>query len=92
MNLSKTNINQEYIIQMINIDKCTRLRLQVLGVLKGTKVKVLNKRNSGDIILKIRGTRYGVDKEVAESIQCISLESTKEDKNEKSKCSFYRKP
>ena len=44
MNLSDTKTNQEYIIEEINIDKCTKARLQVLGVLKGTKVRILNKR------------------------------------------------
>ena len=90
MNLSQTKINQEYIIDEINIDKCTRARLQVLGVLPGTKIKILNKRNDGAIIVKIRGTRLGIDKKVAEAISCIHLENKKEVKNERPKNSFYR--
>ena len=68
MKLSDTKINHEYIIKEINIDKCTKARLHVLGVLKGTKVRVLNKRNNGAIIVKVRGTRLGIDKEVSEAI------------------------
>lgn len=72
MTLERGNINHEYIIQEINIDKCTKARLQVLGVLKGTKVRVLNKRKNGALIVKIRGTRLGIDKEVAEAINIFS--------------------
>ena len=90
MNLSETKINHEYMIDKINIDKCTSIRLQVLGVLEGTKIRTLNKRNNGAIILRIRGTRLGIDKEVVNSITCISVEN-KGEKNEKSKYSVYRK-
>lgn len=69
MTLEKGNINYEYIIQEINIDKCTKARLEALGVLKGTKVKILNRRNNGATILKIRGTRLGVDKEITKGIK-----------------------
>lgn len=69
MNLSQANINNEYIINEIDTDKNTKARLQVLGVLKGTKVKIMNKRNNGAIILKIRGTRLGVDNGIAKSIK-----------------------
>lgn len=68
MTLEEAKINQEYIINEINIDKCTKSRLEVLGVLKGTKIKILNKRSNGAIIVKIRGTRLGLDKEVAQAI------------------------
>lgn len=81
MNLSQTKINYEYIIEEINIDKCTSIRLQILGVLKGRHILVINKMKNGVIILKVRGTRLGIDKEVAESITCISLED-KGEKNE----------
>ena len=90
MNLSETKINHEYIIDKINIDKCTSIRLQILGVLKGTHILVINKMKSGAIILKVRGTRLGIDKEVVNSITCISVEN-KGEKNEKSKYSVYRK-
>ena len=81
MNLSQTNINHEYIIDKINIDKCTSIRLQILGVLKGTHILVINKMKNGAIILKVRGTRLGIDNEVAKSITCKSLEDKRE-KNE----------
>lgn len=74
MNLSDTKINHEYIIQEINTDKCTKARLYSLGVLKGTKVKILNRRNNGATILKVRGTRLGIDKEITEAIEIAEKE------------------
>lgn len=68
MTLEDTKTNHEYIIQEINIDKCTKARLQILGILKGTTVRILNKRNNGSLIIKIRGTRLGIDKEIAKAI------------------------
>ena len=68
MTLSKGITNEEYIIEKISVDNITKNRLQVLGILKGTKIKVLNKRINGSIIVKVRGTRLGIDKQIADKI------------------------
>lgn len=68
MNLSKGKINEKHVIERILIDNITKTRLQVLGVLKGTKIEILNKRLNGSIIIKVRGTRLGIDKEISNSI------------------------
>lgn len=68
INLSKGKTNEEYIIEKIESDKITKNRLQVLGILKGTKVKILNKRLTG-LIIKVRGVRLGIDKEISNSIE-----------------------
>lgn len=86
MNLSKGIINQEYIIKKIEIDNTTKARLQVLGILKKTKIVILNKRINGSIIIKVRGTRIGIDKEISNSIKIIG-----DDKNEDIEPCFYRK-
>ena len=85
MNLSKGTTNEKYIIEEIKTDNITKTRLQVLGILKGTKIEILNKRINGSIIIKVRGTRLGIDKEISKSI-----EIRKEGENENLKPCFYR--
>ena len=68
MNLLKGIANEKYIIEEIKTDNVTKTRLQVLGVIKGTKIEILNKRINGSIIIKVRGTRLGIDKEISNSI------------------------
>lgn len=71
MNLSKGTTNEKYIIEEIKTDNTTKTRLQVLGILKGTKIEILNKRVNGSIIIKVRGTRLGIDKEISNSIYVV---------------------
>ena len=35
----------------------------------GVKLEVLNKKNHGAVILKVRGTRFAVGREIAEAIE-----------------------
>lgn len=84
INLSKGITNEKYIIESINTDNNTKIRLQVLGVLKGTKITILNKRING-LIIKVRGTRLGLDKEIS---NLIRIREVKE--NERIKPCFYR--
>ena len=84
INLSEGITNETYIIENINIDNITKTRLQVLGVLKGTRVRILNKRING-VIIKVRGTRLGIDKEISNSI-----EIRKEERDENLEPCFYR--
>ena len=84
INLSEGITNEEYIIESIITDNITKTRLQVLGVLKGTKIRILNKRING-VIIKVRGTRLGIDKEISHSIKI-----RKEETDENLEPCFYR--
>ncbi len=84
-NLSEGTTKEKYIIEEIKIDNTTKTRLQVLGIIKGTIIEILNKRINGSIIIKVRGTRLGIDKEISKSIKI-----RKESKNENLKPCFYR--
>ena len=76
INLSQGTTNEKYIIEEIKIDHITKTRLQVLGILKGTKIEILNKRINGSIIIKVRGTRLGIDKEISNSIYVVGEKIT----------------
>ena len=84
INLSEGITNEEYVIESIVTDNITKTRLQVLGVLRGTTIRILNKRISG-LIIKVRGTRLGIDKEIINSIKI-----RKEERNENLEPCFYR--
>lgn len=89
MNLSKCKTNEKYIIERISTDNVTKNRLQVLGVLMGTEIEILNKRINGSIIIKVRGTRLGIDKQIANEID-VDIRKRKEEDNEEFKPCFYR--
>ncbi len=43
-------------------------RLEALGVNERTPVTVLNKKGSGSLIIKVRGTRLALGRQIAEGI------------------------
>lgn len=44
-------------------------RLEALGVNEGTAVTILNKKKSGSVIIKVRGTRLALGRKIAEQIE-----------------------
>lgn len=47
----------------------TERRLEVLGMLEGTRITVVNRKKKGAMIIKIRGTRFAVGKNITEHIE-----------------------
>ena len=43
-------------------------RLEALGVNEGTPVNILNKKGSGSVIIKVRGTRLALGRRLSEGI------------------------
>lgn len=68
MNLLQGVINKEYIVKNIDVEENVQRRLQALGLISGTKIKVLNNKKNGSVIFKVRGTRLAVGKKIAEGI------------------------
>ncbi|GKX65369.1 FeoA family protein [Inconstantimicrobium mannanitabidum] len=68
MNLLQGVINKEYIVKNIEVEENVQRRLQALGLISGTKIKVLNNKKNGSVIFKVRGTRLAVGKKIAEGI------------------------
>ncbi len=44
-------------------------RLEALGVNERTPVTILNKKKSGSVIIKVRGTRLALGRRIAEGIE-----------------------
>jgi Fe2+ transport system protein FeoA len=66
--LEKVKKGKYYKIYQLNLDSEIKRRLMVLGVLKGTEIYILNKKNNGDVIIKTKGIRIGVDGQISKNI------------------------
>ena len=54
-------------------EKITR-RLEALGVNEMTPVTLLNKKGSGSVIFKVRGTRLAVGQRISDGIEVKEME------------------
>lgn len=69
MTLSQGEIGKTYTVIGSTLDRDIETRLEVLGLTAGTKIQVMNRKKSGSIILKVRGTRLATGKKIAANIQ-----------------------
>ena len=68
MLLREGNVKEGYLVEDIRLEDSIKRRLQILGLTQGTRVEILNRKKSGTIIMKVRGTRFAAGKQVAEGI------------------------
>ena len=47
---------------------CLEKRLEALGMTSGTSVAVLNSKNKGVLIVKVRGTRFALGRNITKNI------------------------
>lgn len=68
MYLCDGKIGNEYKVEdnklPVNIEK----RLEALGMTHGTPVAVLNSKNQGVLIVKVRGTRFALGRSITKNI------------------------
>lgn len=69
MTLSDGIIGVEYRVEALNMEVKTMRRLESMGINEKTPVKILNKKNSGVIIIMVRGTRLAIGKDIAGGIK-----------------------
>lgn len=69
MKLNEGVIGHTYIVKSVVVDDTITRRLEALGVNEMTPVTVLNKKGSGSVILKVRGTRLAVGRRISDGIQ-----------------------
>ncbi len=58
------------IVSDIKLNTNLERRLETLGLTAGTSFEILNKKRNGAIIIKVRGTRFAIGKDIAKGI-CI---------------------
>ena len=68
MSLVEGNKGEEYIVRSIQLETAVKRRLQMLGLTDGSKVKIINRKRSGSMIVGIRGTRFAIGRRFAAGI------------------------
>ena len=68
MTLSESVPGKVYTVESTKLNEKVGRRLEALGLIIGTKVEVLNRKKTGTLIFKVRGTRLGVGNEICAGI------------------------
>lgn len=69
MTLYEAQKNQEYTIAGLFVEEAVTRRLQALGLNDGTRIRVLNKKKRGALIIQVRGTRLALGKHLSSNIE-----------------------
>ena len=69
MKLHEGEIGKTYIVYSVMVDDTIARRLEALGVNEMTPVTLMNKKGSGTVIIKVRGTRLALGRRISEGIE-----------------------
>lgn len=69
MTLYEAQKGGSYCIEGLYVEPAITRRLQALGLNDGTIINVLNRKNKGALIIKVRGTRLALGKHISSSIE-----------------------
>ena len=74
MKLNEGIIGRTYRAESVAVNETITRRLEALGVNNMTPVTLLNKKGSGSVIFKVRGTRLAVGKRISDGIEISEME------------------
>ena len=74
MKLNEGIIGHTYRVESVSVNETITRRLEALGVNNMTPVTILNKKGSGSVIFKVRGTRLAVGKRISDGIEVSEME------------------
>ena len=66
--LNECEVGGRYVVAGVQVDESITRRLEALGGNEGTPVNILNKKGSGSVIIKVRGTRLALGRRLSEGI------------------------
>lgn len=69
MTLFETQKKKEYVIRRLHVEEAVTRRLEALGLNDGTKIRVLNRKRRGALIIQVRGTRLALGKHLSSNIE-----------------------
>ena len=75
MNVAQAQKGRTYLVKKVNLEGNIERRLEMLGMTDQVKLMVLNKKNQGAVIIKVRGTRFAIGKEIADAIEIEEIEN-----------------
>ena len=68
MKLYEGHIGATYLVESVHVDDAINRRLEALGVNENTRLLVMNKKKSGTMIIKVRGTRLALGRRITGGI------------------------
>ena len=74
MKLNEGIIGRTYRVESVAVNETITRRLEALGVNNMTPVTLLNKKGSGSVIFKVRGTRLAGGKRISDGIEISEME------------------
>ena len=80
MRLNEGKVGSTYIVKSVAVKEAVTRRLEALGVNEMTPVTILNKKGSGSVIFKVRGTRLAVGKTISDGITVEEVIRIKEER------------
>ncbi|MCI8838537.1 MAG: ferrous iron transport protein A [Hungatella sp.] len=69
MRLNEGTVGKTYKVTDVCVDEQITRRLEALGVNEQTDITILNKKGSGSLIIKVRGTRLALGKKISDGIK-----------------------
>lgn len=68
MTILDGKINHGYTVTDISMEENIMRRLESLGINSGTKLLLMNRKRNGTVIIKVRGTRWAIGRDIAVGI------------------------
>ena len=75
MVLEDAEINVTYLVEEVYLPRVLERRLDALGIINGTKIKLLNKKAHGAMVIFVRGTRFAIGSGIAENVKVRRVEA-----------------
>ena len=77
MTILEGTVRESYTVTDMQMEENIMRRLESLGINSGTRVELMNRKKNGTIIIKVRGTRWAIGKDIAVGIK-VSPEEVEE--------------
>lgn len=71
---------KQYQVKMITTEETITRRLEALGINEGTTLTLMNRKRNGAFIIKVRGTRWAIGKDIAQGISVEPVSGEEEEK------------
>lgn len=69
MTLYEACKEREYTVEGLYVEEAVTRRLQALGLNEGTRIRVLNRKKRGALIIQVRGTRLALGRHLSANIE-----------------------
>ncbi len=71
MTILDGTVKHDYIVTDIVMEETIMRRLEALGINSGTRLQMMNQKKNGTVIIKVRGTRWAMGRDIARGIQVV---------------------